>query len=198
MEPEQSSSPESQPPTRSTSSSSQRETAHSGKPAPTVKGLHLEEWALAALGLLSIVGFGLTRFSADRSFRYWLYVSPLFAAVSLFSGWNKARKEGESIGDILRVQILHWASLPLAIFVVFRLESTHQLSGPDAGLVTLLTIALLTYLAGVHFDWRMAVLGVALAIGALAAVLVAAFFWVFLVVALGAGAVAWSWRRRAA
>jgi hypothetical protein len=197
MEPQQPPSSASPPAGRSTERPT-GSTGRSEKPAATAKGLHLEEWALVALGVLSIVGFGLTRFSADRSFRYWLYVSPVFAAVSLLIGWSKARKEGESIGDILRVQILHWASLPLAIFVVFRLEATHQLSGPDAGLVTLLTIALLTYLAGVHFDWRMAALGVALAIGALAAVLVAAFFWVFLVVALLAGAAAWGWRRRAA
>jgi hypothetical protein len=155
-----------------------------------------EEWALVGLGVLSLIGFVLTRYSAGRSFTYWMWVAPLFAVVSLFTGWTRAKRHGESTGEILRTQLLHWSVLPVAIFFVYRLQTTGQLDRQDAGLGMLLAISLTTFLAGVHFDWRLGVLGVALALGAVAAVLIEEYFWVILIVALGAVAVAWWTRRR--
>jgi len=154
-----------------------------------------EEWAIIALALVSLIGFALTRFSGERSFRYWLYVSPLFAAASITMGWARARRDGDSVAEILKTQILHWAVLPVAVFIIYRLQISGRLDRQDAGLVTLLAIALTTLLAGVHFDWRLALLGSALGVGTLAAVLIEEFFWVFVGVGLLLGALAW-WLRR--
>lgn len=168
-----------------------------GAPARKPAGLfEPEEWALVGLGALSLIGFVLTRYSAERSFTYWMWVAPLFALVSLYTGWTRAKRHGESTGDILRTQLLHWSVLPVGIFLVYRLQATGQLDRQDAGLGMLLAISLTTFLAGVHFDWRLGVLGVALALGAVAAVLIEEYFWVILLVAVGAVAVAWWTRRR--
>jgi hypothetical protein len=83
--------------------------------------------------------------------------------------------------------------LPVAMYVIYLLESTGRLNQEDAGLVALMSLALTTLLAAVHFDWRLSFLGLILAGTALASALVEEFFWMALIplVLLGAGAVAW-------
>jgi len=160
-------------------------------------GFTLEDWGLVALVALSLVGFALADFSAVQGFRYWVYVSPAFAAVSIFVSWSRARRRDESVPEILRSQLLHWATLPVAVYLIYLLGTTGRMNAADAGLVALLSIAIITFLAGVHFEWRLAVVGAALAVGALAGAIVEQFFWIFgfVVVVLGVGV--FLWRRRA-
>lgn len=149
------------------------------------------------LGLISLVGIAITDFSASRSYLYWVAIAPVFAGVSLYAGWARARRAGQTAGDIMLRQLLHWSALPIAVYVVYLMQMTGRLNREDAGLVALLTLALTTFLAGIHFDWRLAVLGVVLAAGALFAALVEEFFWVFLLAAIPV--VAWVvWRGRRA
>lgn len=158
---------------------------------------HAEEGALAFLAVLSLVGIAIADFSAHVSFWYWIAMAPIYAGVSLYTGWSRARAHGLSAPTILRQQALHWVILPVAIYLIYLLQATGRLNRPDAGLVALLALALTTFLAGVHFDWRLAIVGVALAAGAVVAALVEEFFWVFLIIAVPI--LGWLyWRRRKA
>jgi hypothetical protein len=91
--------------------------------------------------------------------------------------------------------MLHWSVLILAIYLLYLLQQTGRLNRDDAGLVALLCLAITTFLAGVHFDWRLGVLGVILGAAAACAALIEEFFWILLIPALLAGVVVVLWRR---
>ena len=156
----------------------------------------MEEIAFVALLLLAIGGMAVADFSARSGLNYWLVVIPLFAAVSVFTGWRRARAGGGKASTVLISQLLHWAALVLAVFLVYLLERTGRLNREDAGLVALLALSLTTVLAGIHFDWRLAVLGILLAVGTASAALVEEFFWILLIPALVAGVGVVAWQRR--
>ena len=160
------------------------------------RALGVEEVGFIALLLLSVGGMAVADFSAGWSLKYWLTMIPLFGAASLYSGWRRARAAGENIGAIVLRQLLHWGALALAIYLIFVLEQTGRLNQEDAGLVALLALSLTAVLAGVHFDWRLAVLGILLAAVAACAALVEEFFWILLVPFVVAGAAVVLWHRR--
>jgi hypothetical protein len=135
-------------------------------------------------------------YSASSGLTYWLVMIPLFAAVSFLTGWSRANRTGQKVPAALLRQLLHWGALVLAVYLVYLLERTGRLNREDAGLVAMLSLALTTVLAGVHFDWRLAVLGVALALATAGAALVDEFFWVLLLPTLVVGAALLLWRRR--
>ena len=168
--------------------------ASSGRRRP--EWLGVEEIAFIALLLLAIGGMAVTDYSARSGLSYWLVVIPLFAAVSIFSGWRRASADGKNVGAVLLSQLLHWGALVLAVYLIYLLERTGRLNREDAGLVALLSLSLTTVLAGIHFDRRLAVLGVLLAIGTASAALVEEFFWILLIPTVLAGVViVWRWRK---
>jgi hypothetical protein len=165
--------------------------------AASPKRFALAEWSFGGLLALALVGIGVTDFSSGDGLRYWLFVAPVFAVVSTAADWSRARASGENAPSIVRRQILHWVALAPALAVVYAFEQTGRLNREDAGLVSLLALALTTILAGVHFDWRLAVLGAVLGLTSLAAAVVEEFFWMLLIPIVLAGGVYVLWRRRA-
>lgn len=169
------------------------EPASSGSGQPRTRALGLEEIGFVALLVLSLGGMAIADFSAQWGLSYWLAVIPLFGAVSVYSGWRRARAAGENIGRVLVRQLLHWGAAALAVYLIFVLERSGRLNQEDAGLVALLLLSLSTILAGLHFDWRLSVLGVLLAVVAVCAALVEEFFWILVLpfAAAGLGVVVW-------
>lgn len=155
-------------------------------PAPTAgRSSVVQEIVLLALVVLSAVGVAVSEISPPKAFRYWLVMVPIFGGISLFSGWSSARASGMTAGGVLGRQVLHWAALAVAVCLVFLLQTTGHLGEADAGTVTLLSLALTTFLAGVHFDWRYCVVGGLLA-GAVAAIAVlTGFLWLVGIAAVG-------------
>ncbi len=89
---------------------------------------------------------------------------------------------------VLRNQLLHWVALAAVVCLVFLLEYTGRMSSEDAGLVMLLALALTTFLAGVHFDWRYCVVGALLAAAVAAVALLQEFLWVIVIAAVAVAA----------
>ena len=155
-------------------------------PAPaSSRGPAVQELVLLALLVLSTVGVAISQLSPEKAFRYWIVMVPIFGAVSLFSGWSSARAGGMTAGGVVRRQILHWAALAVAVCLVFLLKATGRMGEADAGTVTLLSLALATFLAGVHFDWRYCVVGALLAAAVAAIAVVSKFLWLIGIVAVG-------------
>lgn len=154
-----------------------------------------DEITFAALLLLSIIGMGVSDFSTQYGLTYWLVMLPLFAAASIFTGWFRARRDGQTVAGIIWRQTFHWGAAALAVYLVYVFERTGRVNDEDAGLVTLLVLALTTFLAGVHFDWRLALLGLVLGAAAAAAALIEQFFWVLLIPAVLVGVVSFYWRK---
>ena len=169
-------------------------TASAGKAgAGAPQRLPSEKIVFAGLLVLSIGGIAIADFSVRFGLYYWLVMVPIFAGASLFTGWTRARDRGESIHQILWRQALHWLALALAVYLVFMLEQTGRLNREDAGLVALLALSLTTLLAGVHFDWRLMLLGGLLGVTAACAAFVEEFFWILLLPAVVAGGIALFW-----
>ncbi len=164
-----------------------------GSPGGRVR---LDQILFGVLIALSIGGIAVTDFSGRFGLRYWLAMVPLFAAVSVFGAWSRARSRGESVAAIVRVQAAHWLALLLAVYLVHLLQATGRLNREDAGLVALLALALTTFLAGVHFDARMLVLGGLLGLAAVVSAFAPHLLWAIATPALIAGVVAIVWQRR--
>jgi hypothetical protein len=150
--------------------------------------LRTEEVVLIVLLTLSAVGIAVAEISPRDGFWYWLAMVPVFGGISLFAGWSRAREHGMTVTGVLRSQLLHWAALAAAVCLVFLLEYTGRMNNEDAGLVALLALALTTFLAGVHFDWRYCVVGALLAAAVVAVALVKEFLWAIVLVAVAVAA----------
>ena len=55
------------------------------------------------------------------------------------------------------------------------------MANQDAGLVALIALSLTTFLSGVHADWRVAVVGIFLALIVIAVAVIEQFMWILLV-----------------
>jgi len=154
------------------------------------------------LGLLvlSLGGVAWGDLTSHEGLRFWSIMAPVFAGVSLYSGWSRARRQGVPASQILTRQILHWLVLAGAMALIALLQRMGRLDDPGAGLMVLLSLSVTAVLAGVHFDWLFGVLGLVLALAVLVVALFEKFVWVFVVLTavLGALVVVILWRRRAA
>ncbi len=159
--------------------------------------IHQGELLFGALVLLSAIGIGVTNFAPERGFQYWAAMVPLFGGVAVFLAWSHARARGDATGAPIRAQIFHWLGVFGAIWLVFLLKTAGQLEYDVLGLVSLLVLALGTFLAGVYADWRLSAVGVLLGAIAAAGAFVQQMIWLAVVPAIILIAViALAWRRR--
>lgn len=161
------------------------------------KSIKTEEALIATLIVLSIAGIAITNFSPFESYYFWLAMVPVFGLTSLYIGWSKARKRGEGITRIIWVQLLHWVGLLAAIGLIYLLYyTTGRIDNNQLALLTLITLSLATFLAGVHFDWRFIVVGIVLGAAVAGAAFVEQIIWMITIpiAALILLAVFW-WKR---
>jgi hypothetical protein len=149
----------------------------------------MHKWIYTGLIVLSIGGIAIMDFRADWGVWYWLIMTAVFGVVSLGMSWKPAAEKGLTAGKLLRQEGLHWLVTLAAICLVFLMQWGLDLNPQLAGLCSLLVLAMACVLAGVHFEWRLAVVGAVLAATFVAAVLAADFFWAGLLIAVIGGAV---------
>ena len=153
-----------------------------GADHPERKWIGASEYMLIVIFIISGGGVAITDMSPNWGYWFWFGLVPLLAATSLYRSWVGVDKKGEGgVFWTLRVQILHWLGLLGALEIVFLLYTyTNRIDAAQAGLVSLLVVALATFLAGIHFHWHFAVLGVMLALSTLAMAWIEAFVWVLI------------------
>lgn len=146
------------------------------------KSVRQEEAILITLIVLATVGIAITNFRPLESFYFWVAMVPVFGLTSLYIGWTKARKRGEGITRILRIQLLHWGGLLAAIGLIYLLYTkTGRIDNNQLALLTLLSLALATFLAGVHFEWRFMVVGVILGAAVAGAAVIEQVIWMIVI-----------------
>lgn len=161
------------------------------------KKVHTEEAILLTLMALSAIGIGVTNFKPVESFWYWAAMAPVFAAVSIYIGWSKARSRGEGMSRIIRVQLLHWIGLLAGLVLIYFLfRRTGRIDYNQLALMSLLALALTTFLAGVHFDWRFMVVGIVLGACVAGAAFVEQVMWMTVIpVAAAIVLIVFWWKR---
>jgi hypothetical protein len=152
-------------------------------PAPAFRR-HLEEIILVVLVLLSAVGVAINDYSPQSAFRYWIWMAPTFGITSIAAAWGRAQRRGESVTTAIQRQIFHWVGVVGAVYLIYLLQSTGRMENEAAGLAALIVIALAAFLAGVHSDWRLMVLGVVLGVTVVGFAVLEQIIWVVVIPAL--------------
>jgi hypothetical protein len=141
----------------------------------------LSSIVFGVLVVASIIGIAVMDFSQQNGLWYWLAMVPVFGIASIAFAWYSSRDQGALRSRLLWRQVLHWLTLALAILLIYMMVRSELVGRGIGGLTALLMFAVVTLLAGVHFDWRLAVLGVILAATFAAGVLMQEFFWLLLI-----------------
>jgi len=163
---------------------------------PTQKN---QGWVYSILVILSVGGVAIMDYSEKYGFWYWLVMAVVFGAVSIGLAWKKDQDTPGDQSHRVKKQALHWGTLIVGILLVFLMHSAQLFNDPSTpGLLALLLLALTAGLAGVHFNWRMAVVGLIQAATFVAAVMAEEFFWYLLVIAFVAVIVIFAVRRKSA
>jgi len=143
---------------------------------------HLDLGVGAVMLILAFVGVAASDIWGGGSQSLWTLIALAFAACALALDWLH-RPEMRSAGATVRAA-LHWLAVVAAIELVYVLIGAGRLANADDGLMNGSVLALGAILAGVHGDWRLAVIGVALGLGVAAAALFEQYLWAL--IALGA------------
>ena len=133
-------------------------------PARKKKRYHIRTWLFCVMLLLALVGLAVTM-SMDRGgWEYWVFLLAFYGCVSVYWGWQRARKKGEPVWRMVRAQVFHWCSVLVAFSILSIFERTEVINRVAASDVSLLILALACFLAGVHFEWTFLLIGVVLTI----------------------------------
>ena len=145
---------------------------------------HVQEILLVLLTILSAIGVALANYSPQSAFRYWLWMAPIFGVLSVGAAWWRASIRGDSIAMAVQRQIYHWVGVVAAVYLIYLLQSTGRMENEAAGLSALIVMSLASFLAGVHGDWRMMIVGVVLGLMVVVFAVLEQIIWVIAIPAL--------------
>lgn len=156
-----------------------------------------EEASLIVMIILSLVGVGVTDFSPDDGYWYWMIMILVFGMIAVITGFVEAKKGDQHlVKKILVVQVIHWLGSMATVIGVFLLLNAGRLNNENAALVILLILALTTFLDGIRLGWRFSIAGVFLGVTAIIAAYIEQFMWVVLMLAVVLIAFTLYWGRR--
>jgi hypothetical protein len=149
-----------------------------------------QEWVVAVLIVLSIIGVGVTDFAPAVSHWYWLAMVPFFGVACVLIEWDGAKGKGLAPGVIIRNQLLIWISLLVAVQLVYLLLRAGRLDSENTGLIILLLLALTVFGSGIYLGWRLCAVGACLGLALVMATYLEEFMWLFMLFLIaGAAAV---------
>lgn len=139
----------------------------------------------AAMILAAFTAIGASDVSFAASQPYWLALAVAYGLATAAIEWVHRRGDF-SIARIAPRCALHWIGVLAALEAVFVFIDAGRFAGAGVGLMNGAILALGTFLAGVHGNWRLIVIGVAVGIAAMLVALVEQYVWLL----LGLGAIA--------
>jgi hypothetical protein len=90
---------------------------------------------------------------------YWVVITPVFAAISVFEGWRHFTDKTQKLGFVLRLS-LDWAALLLAIYFLYNSGVQGNMNVNATSLVMMTLLALGTFVAGVQARvWQICAVG---------------------------------------
>lgn len=140
----------------------------SDSPAP------VEEAILILMVIFCLLGIAITDFSPQDSFMYWMAMIFVFAISAMIAGWHNAKRhfdpdgEGNEVKELFKIQSLHWLGSLVTVICLFSFVEAGHMSQEATGLMVLLMLGLTTYLDGIRIGWRFCLVGIYLAVAAVA------------------------------
>jgi hypothetical protein len=126
-------------------------------PRTSPGGWLLRESPHIAMLVLAVIGI-----SFPVPVTYWLVITPVFALISILSGWRHFGTAQDHL-RMVALQVLSWSALVLAIYALYNDGSEGVLNANALSLAMITLLALGTFLAGLHaHSWRTCVVGIIL------------------------------------
>lgn len=119
----------------------------------------IEEGIFILLLILSLVGIGITDFSPEDGYGYWLIMVLVFGMLAVLISWLQAKKGDTDFGAIVKEQTLHWVTSLIVVGGAFLLQQSGRLDESSASLVVLLILSLATMLDGIRIGWQFSLVG---------------------------------------
>jgi hypothetical protein len=93
---------------------------------------------------------------------YWIILTPVFSAISMFEGWRRFDTRTERLGFITRVA-LDWCALLLAIYLLHSSGVQGVMNANATSLGMMILLGLGTFVAGIQARvWQISAIGTAL------------------------------------
>lgn len=137
-----------------------RQRHHLSQSNPSNSYIQMRFFASLAMLIIALIGVVLTDFSPHISSNYWFYAIPLFALINIILSWHAALGHRQFV--VAWHELLHWLSLLVCIFIVYIFVHMGVFSNVLAGIFMLTLLALTTFLAGIHFDSLLIIIGIIL------------------------------------
>lgn len=180
-------------PTTGGTNSQQPERA-AAQPARSTLRLLLRDSPYLFMLLIAMLGIAYTSFTGKPILLYWGILGPVYGAICVAIGWRR-EPTPEARWHLVGTQILHWAAVVIAMFLIFVPNARGIVNNTGTGLNLLTLLALGTFLSGLHSHaWRVCVVGgvLALAVPAIAWIeQFALLMLVVVVVLIGVAVVFW-------
>ncbi|WP_031433966.1 hypothetical protein [Methylomarinum vadi] len=145
----------------------------------------IEEAVLILLLLLSLIGIGVTDFSPDDGYAYWLIMVVVFGLFAILIAWLQSKQQDVSyFAKILKEQFMHWSASLLIVSGAFLLQQSGRLNETNASLVILLILSLATILDGIRIGWRFSLVGLYLGISSVVVAYIENFMWLEALIAI--------------
>ncbi len=128
------------------------------------RALKLRLFVALLMLTLGFIGVIITDIKKDGAWTYWQWVAALYALLSLGLSWHLKKQGWRTTVVTLWHEVAHWAGLIGAVFIAAYFVRIGMIGRFEASLLTLLLLALSTYLAGVYIEPSFIVIGVLLGI----------------------------------
>lgn len=130
----------------------------------TGKGWKIQLGLFCLMLLLALLGMGLTQSLESGAWEYWLFVVFVYAAIGVWKRVRGDRQRGLPVYKGIVSELSHWGTLVGFLAVLLFLERRQVVDRESASHFALMLLALSCFLAGVHLDWQLLLMGVVLTI----------------------------------
>lgn len=123
----------------------------------------IDNFPYVAIIVFGLVGISWTSLSSTPTSSYWVFVTPVIAAICIVAGWRHMPK-GERIGMMV-TQVLQWAAVLIAMYLLTVSDVQRSLNANAVALMLLTLLALGVFVSGLNVRaWKLCVTGAFLAI----------------------------------
>jgi hypothetical protein len=122
------------------------------------------EWPYLAMLVLAFGGIAITNLSPLATATHWQVLTVFFGIICVVTEWRRLTDPGQR-WRLVWSQVLHWATLLVAMRMLLASGVQKTLSANEIGLEVLGLLALGTILAAIHAaSWEIGIVGIVLAV----------------------------------
>jgi hypothetical protein len=108
---------------------------------------------------LACLGMAFTDLKSEGAWIYWRAITPVYALLSIGLSFYLKHKKAKDVVWTIWHEIAHWVGLLASIYVLSLLVRMGFMGRFEAGVETILLLALATFLAGVYIEPTHLVIG---------------------------------------